>query len=310
MSQSLAPVVTPLGAFRLDPSDDDIALERGLAQRLEERFAQGPGHGFVQLGASEAESAVPAALAWCRDFARRFIASVCALGDHARSEDILNLPSPPSHELAAWIDGAPPMRGAEYLRPAILVQIWRAMAEALEDERRESALSLGEFLKAKDSRWRLVGRVHFNLAENRRDPDFPFAFMATYTSGLGANGALRHLPLGQALRDYAGAGAGEKAKLLQLLDPVSKASEAIPWLKAAVDAGEIFHPLRWTAQDALRFLGAVEAMEGAGLVIRMPANWRMNRPALKRRSDRLRRPRSAWTPCWIFRSASASTATS
>jgi SNF2 Helicase protein len=38
------------------------------------------------------------------------------------------------------------------------------------------------------------------------------------------------------------------------------------------------HPLRWTPQDAVRFL-QVEAMERACLVIRMPANWRMNRPS-------------------------------
>ncbi len=91
------------------------------------------------------------------------------------------------------------------------------------------------------------------------------------------NGVLRRLPLGQALREYAGA--GDKAKLLQLLAPVQQASEACAWLKTIVDSGEIFHPLRWTPQDAVRFLHDVEAMERAGLVIRMPANWRMNRPS-------------------------------
>ena len=70
-----------------------------------------------------------------------------------------------------------------------------------------------------------------------------------------------------------------KAKLLQLLAPIQQASETCAWLKNIVDAGEIFHPLRWTPQDAVRFLQNVEAMERAGLVIRMPANWRMNRPS-------------------------------
>jgi len=52
--------------------------------------------------------------------------------------------------------------------------------------------------------WTLVGRVHFNLAENRRDPDFPFAFMATYTTGLSAGAKAQHLPLGEALRNTPG----------------------------------------------------------------------------------------------------------
>src|SRR5208283_2991522 len=190
------------------------------------------------------------------------------------------LAAPTSSELAALIDDAPPMRGGEYLRPDVLAQHWGEIGRALEAELSESGLSLNEFLKTRDSRWRLVGRVHFNLAENRRDPECPFAFMATYTSGLAASGALRHLPLGQALREFAGV--GDKAKLLQLLDPVSRASEARSWLKAIVDASEIFHPLRWTPQEALRFLHDVEAMEQAGLVIRMPANWRMNRPSRPR----------------------------
>ena len=172
------------------------------------------------------------------------------------------------------------MRGGEYLRPDVLAQHWGEIGGALEVELSESGLSLSEFLKARDSRWRLVGRVHFNLAENRRDPECPFAFMATYTSGLAASGALRHLPLGQALREFAGA--GDKAKLLQLLDPVSRASETCSWLKAIVDAGEIFHPLRWTPREALLFLHDVEAMEQSGLVIRMPANWRMNCPSRPR----------------------------
>ncbi len=277
MSRSLAPVLTPHGALRLDPAEAEFLLEDGLAERLEKSFARGPGHGLLQLGAGEAGSSLPPSLAWWRDFAMRFVADLCALGETARADQRRGLPAPTTSDLVALLDESPPMPGGEYLRSHVLVALWRAMERALEIELAESQLPLQDFLKSGDSRWRLVGRVHFNLAENRRDADFPFAFMATYASGLSANGDLRRLPLGQALREYAGA--GDKAKLLQLLAPVQQASEACAWLKTIVDAGEIFHPLRWTPQDAVRFLQDVEAMERAGLVIRMPANWRMNRPS-------------------------------
>src|SRR5205823_8158735 len=46
------------------------------------------------------------------------------------------------------------------------------------------------------------GRVHFNLAENRKDSDAPFAFLATYTTRLSAHTKAQHLPLGEALREY------------------------------------------------------------------------------------------------------------
>jgi non-specific serine/threonine protein kinase len=280
MSRSLVPVVTPHGSLRLDRLDDEFVLERALADRLEKSFGRGAGHGLLQLGAGETGSILSPALAWWRDFAVRFIADLCALGEGAEPAKARDPAPPAPSELSGLIDEAPPMQGGEYLRPEVLGKLWREIGLALEVELSEGGLSLDDFLKRRDSRWRLVGRVHFNLAENRRDAEFPFAFMATYTSGLAANGALRHLPLGQALREFAGA--GDRSKLLRLLDPVSQASEACPWLKAIVDAGEIFHPLRWTPQEALRFLHDIDAMERAGLVIRMPANWRMNRPSRPR----------------------------
>ena len=45
------------------------------------------------------------------------------------------------------------------------------------------------------------------------------------------------------------------------------------------DAGEIFHPLRWSPGEAARFLRSLPDLETAGVVVRMPATWRANRPA-------------------------------
>ena len=277
MSRSVVPILSPQGVLRLDRCDDEFPFDEAVADRLEKHFARDCGHGLLQLGAGEAGSHLPPALAFWRAFAMRFVAALCARDDPEQARKPAHVPALPLHDLAALIDEAPPMQGAEYLQPRVLEALWRGMEHALGAELAESGLSFQEFLKNRDSQWRLVGRVHFNLAENRKDPDYPFAFMATYTSSLAAHGALRHLPLGQALREYAGA--GDKAKLLKLLEPVQEASESCAWLKEIVDRGEVFHPLRWTPKDAMRFLTDVEAMERAGLVIRMPAAWRMNRPS-------------------------------
>jgi non-specific serine/threonine protein kinase len=45
-----------------------------------------------------------------------------------------------------------------------------------------------------------------------------------------------------------------------------------------VDAGEIFHPLRWTPGEAMQLLRDVPQLEAAGVVVRMPAAWKGNRP--------------------------------
>jgi superfamily II DNA or RNA helicase len=269
MPRSLKPVLTPHGALRLEPGEAESPIGEAVAERLEERFAQGPGHGLLQLGLSEAGTLLPPALAFWRGFAMRFVAALCS------GKDATAVQPPPLEELNALLDAAPPVQGGEYLRAELMLESWRALQEAFQAELSASGASLQQFLERRDSRWRLVGRVHFNLAENRRDPDFPFAFMATYVASLAEHGALRHSPLGQALRDYA----GDQGKLLDLLEPVSRAADRLDWLKEIVDAGEIFHPLRWTPKDALRFLRDVEAMEQAGVIVRMPATWRMNRPS-------------------------------
>jgi non-specific serine/threonine protein kinase len=254
--------------LRLEPEVSEFALAGEVAERLQAAFARGAGHGLLQLGLGEAGSRLPADIAFWRAFAMGFVAAVCAGGERA-PEDLDRLA----------LD-APPMRGGEYLDAAALAALWRSLADALSAERAESGEDLDAFLAARDGRWRLVGRVHFNLAENRKDAERPFAFLATYASSLAAHGALRHAPLGAALREYAGAGA--KAELLKLLEPVSRAAENCPWLREIVDSGEIFHPLRWTPGEATRLLGDVATLERAGVVVRMPASWPANRPSRPR----------------------------
>jgi hypothetical protein len=67
--------------------------------------------------------------------------------------------------------------------------------------------------------------------------------------------------------------------LLSLLMPVQRAAEQCAWLRQMVDAGEIYHPLRWRLQQAVQFLKNTPVLEAAGVVVRMPAAWRMGRPA-------------------------------
>jgi non-specific serine/threonine protein kinase len=168
------------------------------------------------------------------------------------------------------------MTGAEYLTATVLQSLWQELDIAFGLELSESKCGVQEFLKRCNAAWNLVGRVHFNLAENRKDDAAPFAFLATYTTRLSAHAKAQHLPLGQALGEYAGA--ANRDRLLSLLLPVQRASESCAWLKAMVDAGEIFHPLRWRPSEAMQLLRDVPQLESAGVVVRMPATWQANRP--------------------------------
>ena len=110
---------------------------------------------------------------------------------------------------------APAMTGAEYLSTSVLETLWADIDAAFRSELAESRLSVEDFLKSKNPAWNLVGRVHFNLAENRKDDERPFAFLATYTHRLSAKAKAQHVPLGRALTEYAGA--ANKSRLLSLL---------------------------------------------------------------------------------------------
>ena len=135
---------------------------------------------------------------------------------------------------------------------------------------------LQAYLSERNPQWRLVGRVTLHLAENKRDPEHPFAFLATYIPKLSAQGRVQHEPLGKALKEYAGA--KNRPVLLSLLVPIQRATERSPLIKELVESGEIYHPLAWTPREAYRFLQDIPVFEESGLIVRVPDWWKSSRP--------------------------------
>lgn len=266
--------LTPRGHLLLTAEDGTVQPPPELLRRLESAFARGSGHGLLELGAAEVGTALPADFNYWRDFAARLVTTVCAHPDsEAHHAAVL---APAIEELEALAAAAPPMTGAEYITASLLEALWAQIAAAFRSELAESKASVQDFLQRKSPAWHLVGRVHFNLAENRRDDEAPFAFLATYTTQLSKHAKAQHLPLGRALSEYAGT--ANKPRLLSLLLPVQRAAAECPWLKAMVEAGEIYHPLRWTPAEAFQLLTDVPRLEAAGVIVRVPNAWRANRP--------------------------------
>jgi non-specific serine/threonine protein kinase len=269
----LTPGLTPHGRLLLVPSDDTPAMDPVLGERLRRAFDRGAGHGLLQLGAGEVGQVLPPVFSYWRELGGRFVTALCTRpGSDEHRADI----PPPPEDVETLAAAAPVMPGAEYLTAGVLLSLWAEIGAAFVTELAEARTTLQGFLKRLNPAWNVVGRVHFNLAENRKDEQAPFAFLATYTNRLSAHGKAQHLPLGQALREYAGA--ANKERLLSLLLPVQRAAERCAWLKQMIDAGEIFHPLRWSPREAFRLLGDVPELERAGVVIRMPAAWKAGRP--------------------------------
>jgi non-specific serine/threonine protein kinase len=272
--------LTPHGRLSVEDQDNGPDIDAAASIRLIDAFAQGAGYGLMWLGAAEVGQALPPLFVWWRDFAALYVGSLCLHASGMEAEGPRKLPSVPAPtpaELSSLVLTAPIMAGAEYLTQDVLLALWDEMERAFAASLAAAKVGLQAFLTTLNRAWNLVGRVHFNLAENRRDPDQPFAFMATYTTRLSAQAKVQHVPLGQALREYAGA--ANRDKLLSLLLPVQRAAEHCVWLKPMIDAGDIFHPLRWGSTEASRFLQSVPELESAGVVVRMPVSWRASRPS-------------------------------
>jgi superfamily II DNA or RNA helicase len=265
--------LTPHGHLILEASADAAEVDERTVARLADEFARGSGHGLLRLGAAELGQALPPLFLWWRGFASRYVGALCLQSSGTGVPDI----EPPSEsDLASLVLTAPMMTGAEYLTIDVLRALWHEIAAALASSLGAAKTDLQSFLKSLNPAWNLVGRVHFNLAENRRDADAPFAFLATYTTQLLSHARAQHMPLGQALREYAGA--ANRDRMLALLLPVQRAAETCEWLRPMLDAGELFHPLRWTPREASQLLASVPDLERAGVVVRMPPAWRANRP--------------------------------
>jgi hypothetical protein len=270
--------LTPHGHVVLVPSVDAPALPRELPRRLEVAFERGAAHALLDLGLREVGTALPPVFGFWRDFGARYVTALCtSAGASADVTPPGTIAAPAPEEMDRLVTAAPPMDGGEYLTPAVLESLWAQIDAVCRVERARSRQSLQDYLKAHNPAWHLVGRVHFNLAENRGDEEAPFAFIATYTTRLSSQGRLQHLPLAEALREYSGA--RNKAQLLSLLQPVQRGAAQCNWLREMVEAGEIYHPLRWTPAAALQFLKDVPALETAGIVVRTPSGWASGRPA-------------------------------
>ncbi|GAB4166690.1 MAG: hypothetical protein Fur0032_04250 [Terrimicrobiaceae bacterium] len=228
-------------------------------------FREGESAGLVALGGEGLlTGALPEELFW-KGIGGEYLRKLCHAGETASVEE------PGEGQLAEWVLEAPPMRGGEYLSKEVLAGIWRRLAVWVAEEVGKSG-GIAEFLGRRARLWARVGRVTLHLAENARDPEFPFAFMASYASGVTGAGRVLSLPLAKALEEFGGS--RNKAALLKLLVPLNDAAKLCPLMASLLESGDVFHPLAWTPDEAYAFLKNAPTYEEAGLIVRIPDWWK------------------------------------
>ncbi|MEP7242708.1 MAG: DEAD/DEAH box helicase [Gammaproteobacteria bacterium] len=266
--------VSSRGRLRVESGSRDVSdgAASGALARIERAFSGGEGAGLAHLATVDLKVTLPPSLAFARTFAQRYFSQLC----HLAEPEVVSagpLVAPPDDaELGAIGLNAPPMKGLEYLDAPALKHAWLDLDSQVRTAVAEHGHGLRAYLQHSHPEWQLVGRITFRLAENKRDEEYPFAFLATYASGISERGESTHVPLARALQEYAGT--ANRKRLVVLLTPIRAVSEKLEWVRALVESGDIYQALAWTPHEAHRFLRDVPALEAGGLIVRIPNWWK------------------------------------
>ena len=255
-------------------------------EQLQVGFGNSSGDGLLTLASVDVPDSFSAEFKFWKQFACKQLQDICQLDEKQRQKFDKKpansrkptpasveklLPPPDELELAVLVSAAPPMQGLEYLTPEVLRRLWVELAIAIQSQASESG-GLVKLLAEIAPQFQLLGRVTLHLAENRKNEEKPFAFMATFAHRMSARSTVKHLPLAEALRNYAGE--KDQAKLAELLTPIRLAADGCPLIRNWLESRAIFQPQALTIREAHQFLHDVPAMEQAGLVVRVPNWWR------------------------------------
>nr|WP_320189725.1 DEAD/DEAH box helicase [uncultured Desulfobacter sp.] len=166
-----------------------------------------------------------------------------------------------------FISACPLMAGSEYVTADMLEGLWQGFNETFSHDIKDFKGPVSNYLQEKNPDLHPAGRVFFHLVENKNS-DLPFAFMATYSAGMGANGKPKHLPLKHAIETH------DDDALLTLLSTVYKAAEQSRIVAELIESGELFHPLAWDGDEAFAFLKEIPDYEACGVLCRIPDWWK------------------------------------
>ena len=265
-------ILTPAGRLLLRESDGgETFLPDAWMRRVIDAFSSNMSAGLFALAATRSDTPPPPAFSFWRNFAGSYLTELCRMPVFAGAQLDPIAPHSPE-EMGTLLHGAPPMEGGEYLNADVLQAFWKELDEWVRDQVFASGVSLEAWLKKNAPIWQQVGRVSFHLAENKSNPAFPFAFLATYAPRLSGSGRVQYQPLNLALREYAGE--RNRGALLKLLSPVQLASEKSEFIRELIDSKDLFHPLAWTPAEAFQFLQDVPLFEESGILVRLPDWWR------------------------------------
>ena len=256
-------VLTPEGFFpelRQPTEEGRALLERWRADRWAALY---------RLGVEERPEGLSPSALYLVTAAESFFRALTSLPELELARERAEVPLS-EEEADRLLRAAPFAAGAEYVDRAWLEGLFRRLNEVFAREIKAYDGTAAFYLAGLNQNLRAPERVFFHIVESK-DEEFPFAFLATYATR-GENGAITHVPLQYALTEYG----ADRSRLLELLSCLNRAAEISPLIGGFMETGELFHPLKLTAEETFALLKRTEApvyaAEAAGrdLVLRLP----------------------------------------
>ena len=251
-------------------TEKDFYLDVQSAQTQGEwrgRFEKDRYYALYQMGFEEKFAELTATGVFLRLVSDSFLRQLTSLTELELVREHAE-PEPSDEDIETLLKAVPFAIGAEYVTKKWIKAVWGRLTGIFAGEIAQYNGTVEMYLTEKSQRLHVPERIFFHLVENR-ESEFPFAFLATYATK-GEDGKVKHVPLKYALTEYK----NEREKLLTLLSCLNRAAEVSDLIGGFMETGEMFHPLRLTADEAYSFLKDIETIENTGILCRIPNWWK------------------------------------
>ncbi|KKO21199.1 MAG: ATP-dependent RNA helicase (RNA polymerase associated protein) [Candidatus Brocadia fulgida] len=271
MNVELNAIVMPNGALQLEWNEVPEQIDKSqqlLQKEIYRRFKTDLKSGLLFLSFSDQTIPLSPSLDYWRSFTGEFARRIRQTPELEDIRSKLTIPLE-KESIAEMLSRAPLMTGQEYLNAEFLELLWSMLNAQFQYEVSNYKGTVEDFIHTYSPDVHLVGRIYFHLVENKNQ-DYPFAFLATYSTQTDKQGKSKHLPLKHALTEYG----KESGRLLELLSTVHLAAKESALISGLLESGELFHPLAWGEKDAYRFLKEIPLYEKYGILCRIPNWWK------------------------------------
>ncbi|MFP4165258.1 MAG: DEAD/DEAH box helicase [Chitinispirillaceae bacterium] len=251
------------------PDDTSVTLENLLFKTHKQKSIESPLQWMLFLGLSKPSIPLSPSLAFWREFGAAWLHQVQSDPDLDKKREEIS-PALDDDDAELFVERLPEMIGSELVNTAYLSTVWNMLTQSFASKISTFKGSVDEFFKSVAPGEVHKDRIHFHLVENRKNPDRPFAFLATYSTRIDASGRTHHQPLKLAFKEYA----DNNSRIVELLSTVVKVSRKNSLIESLVYTGEIFRAVGLTVQEAYTFLEGVADFEASGILCRVPRWWK------------------------------------